>query len=220
MRGPSHVGAASGMHGRQYRPDERGVYLIHPDDVRPFERAVLSCLKIRRFFHEHNCGHSVATGNGDWRIKGKLGFIYAVPGTLDEPGREGFLLYCERETKQAWTWAKKLLSFCAGTQDGDTEGVLFLGQLPTPADAETIRDVIGVAKRPVYDEEVMARKRERGRQIGEGSAQNRPRPTSPHPWEVGETAAEIPVTSAGRNAKPRGLDFNDFWGRHFEESGS
>ena len=51
--------------------------------------------------------------NGDWRIKGKLGFIYAVPGTLDESGREGFQLYCERETKQAWTWSKKLLNFCA-----------------------------------------------------------------------------------------------------------
>ena len=38
MRAPSHVGSASGMDGRQYRPDARGVYLIHPDDVRPFER--------------------------------------------------------------------------------------------------------------------------------------------------------------------------------------
>jgi hypothetical protein len=27
--------------------------------------------------------------NDDWRIKGKLGFIYAIPGTLEEPGREG-----------------------------------------------------------------------------------------------------------------------------------
>src|ERR1700691_5245028 len=77
--------------------------------------------------------------SGDWRIKGRLGFIYAVPGTLDEPGREGFLLYCERETKQAWTWAKKFLSICTVTQDCDTEGVLFLGRLPTPAEAETIR---------------------------------------------------------------------------------
>jgi hypothetical protein len=27
--------------------------------------------------------------SGDWRIKGKLGFIYAVPGTLDELGVRG-----------------------------------------------------------------------------------------------------------------------------------
>ncbi len=120
--------------------------------------------------------------NGDWRIKGKLGFIYAVPGTLDEPGQESFQLYCERETKQAWTWAKKLLSFCAVSQDGDTEGVLFLGRLPTPAEAETIRDVLGVAKLPFYDEEVLAWKREQGRQMGERSAQNRLPPTSPHHW--------------------------------------
>jgi hypothetical protein len=140
--------------------------------------------------------------NGDWRIKGRLGFIYAIPGTLDEPGRERFLLYCERETKQAWTWAKKFLSICTVTQDGDTEGVLFLDRLPTPAEAETIRDVIGVAKRPVYDEEVMARKRERGRQIGEGLAQNRPRPTGPHPSEPAETAINIPTTTAGSDAEP------------------
>jgi hypothetical protein len=93
--------------------------------------------------------------NGDWRIKGKLGFIYAAPGTLDEPGQESFQLYCERETKQAWTWAKKLLSFSAVSQDGDTEGVLFLGRLPTPAEAETIQVVLGVAKLPFYDEEVL-----------------------------------------------------------------
>ena len=36
MVAPSHVGSASGMDGRQYRPDERGVSWIHPDDVRPF----------------------------------------------------------------------------------------------------------------------------------------------------------------------------------------
>jgi hypothetical protein len=133
--------------------------------------------------------------NSDWRIKGKLGFIYAVPGLLHEPSREGFQLYCDRETKQAWTWAKKLLSVCAVTQDGDTEGVLFLDRLPTPAEAETIRSVLGVAKRPVYNEEVLVRKREQGRQIGEGSAHNRPRPTKPHPLEPTETAIEIRTTS-------------------------
>jgi hypothetical protein len=132
---------------------------------------------------------------GHRRISGKLGLIYAVPGALDGPGRGGFQLYCERETKQAWTWAKKLLSFCAVTQDGDTEGVLFLDLPPNPAEAETIRDLLGVAKRPVYGEEVTAQKRERGRQIGEGSAPNRPRPTKPHPLKATDTAIGIPTTS-------------------------
>jgi len=75
--------------------------------------------------------------NGDWRIKGKLGFIYAVPGAISGPARQGFQLFCDRETKQAWTWAKKLLRFCALTQDGDTKGTLFLDRLPTEAEAET-----------------------------------------------------------------------------------
>jgi hypothetical protein len=138
--------------------------------------------------------------NGDWRIKGKLGLIYAVPGILGEPSREGFQLYCERETRQAWSWAKKLLSFCAVTQDGDTEGVLFLDPLPTSAEAETSRDVLGVAKRPVYGEEVIARKREQGRKIGESSAQNRSRSNSARRWVPTETAIGVSATSAGRDA--------------------
>ena len=30
---------------------------------------------------------------GDWAVFGKLGHIYAVPGTLDQPKTEGFLIY-------------------------------------------------------------------------------------------------------------------------------
>jgi hypothetical protein len=98
--------------------------------------------------------------------------------------------------------------------------LLFLNRLPTPAAVETLRDVIGVAKRPVYGEKVMARRRERGRQIGEGLAQNRlGQPACIYHRSLPRVVG-IPATSAGRNAKPRGLDFNDFWGRHFEESGS
>jgi len=63
------------------------------------------------------------------------------------------------------------------------------------------RDVLGVAKRPVYGEEVMAWKREQGRQIRDGSAQNRPRPTSLHPFGAAETAINIPTTSAGSDAE-------------------
>jgi hypothetical protein len=140
--------------------------------------------------------------NGDWRIKGKLGFIYTVPGPLHELALEGFQLYCDRETKQPWTWAKKLLCFCAVTQDGNTDGVLFLNRLPTPAEAETIRDLLGVAKRPVYGEEVMAQKRERGRQIGERSAQNRPRRKKPHPLQPTDKAIAIPATRAICRVKP------------------
>ncbi len=54
---------------------------------------------------------------GDWRITGRRGHIYAVCGA-----RGDFL----RESRQAWTWAKKLMRFCAVAQDGDTEGMLLM----------------------------------------------------------------------------------------------
>jgi hypothetical protein len=107
--------------------------------------------------------------SGGWRISGKLGHVYAVPGTLDRPMRPGFLIYCERDTGQAWTWAKKRLGFCAVMQDGNT---LFLDHLPTEAEAEILRDVIGITKRPVYSDDVLAAKRELGRRIGERSEEN------------------------------------------------
>lgn len=96
---------------------------------------------------------------GDWRINGKHGYIYAVPG--------GFQIYYrgapefEEGGPQAWTWAKKLLSFAVVTQDGDTEGMLFLGRLPTPAEAEIIRDKLHIKKRAEFSDEVLAQKRER-----------------------------------------------------------
>jgi hypothetical protein len=105
---------------------------------------------------------------GDWAVFGKLGHIYAIPGTLNRPNTEGFQIYFrgapefeEPSNSQAWTWAKKLLDpFCEVTQDGDTEGILFLDRLPTPAEAEVIRDKLTIRKRVEYDEETLARKRE------------------------------------------------------------
>lgn len=97
---------------------------------------------------------------GDWRITGKLGWIYAA-SALDAPDRPGFQIYCrcapefaEPTSSQAWTWAKKALAFCRVTQDGDMEGMLFLERLPTPTEAEIVRDKLGIPKkRDVSDEE-------------------------------------------------------------------
>ena len=66
----------------------------------------------------------------------------------------------------------------------------------------------------------MARKREHGRQIVEFRPKNGLDQPAPHTSEAAERVVEIPATSAGPNANPRGLDFNDFWGRHLKESGS
>lgn len=95
--------------------------------------------------------------NNDWRINGSAGHIYAVPGVPQRP-RPGYLMFCERETRMAWTYAKKALPFCLVTQDGGTEGCFFLDRLPDEAEAEAIRDTLGVRKRPAYSpEEIEAR---------------------------------------------------------------
>ena len=35
---------------------------------------------------------------GGWRINGRLGHFYAVPGTIDRPGVEGSPIYCLRHS--------------------------------------------------------------------------------------------------------------------------
>jgi hypothetical protein len=51
---------------------------------------------------------------GDPQINGKRDHIYAVP--------EGFQLYCVCESRKAWTYAKRALSFARVTQDGNEKG--------------------------------------------------------------------------------------------------
>jgi hypothetical protein len=124
---------------------------------------------------------------GDWQVRGKYGHIYAIPGTLDRPKAEGFqIFYSEdptyadaatftvdaslsskeqeaqiaRQMKLRWAYVKKALDFCGVTNDGDGEGMLFLDRLPTPEEAEVIRDKLGIRKRVEYDEDTLARKRE------------------------------------------------------------
>ena len=46
-----------------------------------------------------------------------------------------------------WTWFKKRLSFAEVTQGGDADGCFRLSRLPTTAEAEVIRDIIGMRKR-------------------------------------------------------------------------
>jgi hypothetical protein len=112
---------------------------------------------------------------GDWRLVGKLGHIYAIPGTLDRKGVEGFQIYFrgapefeEPTSSQAWTWAKKALAFCEVTNEGHDEGMLFLSRLPTAEEAEVIRDKLGIRKRVTYDEETLARKREQALMARQG----------------------------------------------------
>jgi hypothetical protein len=106
---------------------------------------------------------------GDWRVNGKFGHIFAVPGVLDRPTGEGFQIYYrgapefeEPNSSQGWTWAKKAMAFCAVANDGDGEGVLFLDRLPTPTEAEIIRDKLRIPKKRELSETELDRLRLQG----------------------------------------------------------
>lgn len=106
---------------------------------------------------------SEVTLKRDWvRGEGRTGDL-GVRGTTDRAGNDanviyrdgaGFLLYFttdetdDREPSgRPWNLAKAKLGFCQVTQDGDWEGCLHLDHLPTAAEAETIREVLGIRKR-------------------------------------------------------------------------
>lgn len=92
---------------------------------------------------------------GDWCIAGDHGHIYAVPGIPwgGMEKTEGFQFYCSRDTARAWGSAKKLLGFCRVTQDGDTEGMLFIGRFPTEIEAAVIRETLGIRKKRAIGED-------------------------------------------------------------------
>jgi hypothetical protein len=87
---------------------------------------------------------------GDWRVKGRQGQIYAVP--------EGFqLCYFARNGVsefdgegphlEDYAKAKRELVFCRLVQDGTGEGIFFLDRLPTPTEAEVIRETLVISKK-------------------------------------------------------------------------
>lgn len=94
---------------------------------------------------------------GDPRIKGSRGHVYASPG--------GFQFYHAATSKQAWTWAKKGLSFAKISQDGEEDGILFLERLPTETEAESLRSYLGIRKRIDLSVEEGARRRENGARL-------------------------------------------------------
>jgi hypothetical protein len=97
---------------------------------------------------------------GDYTIIGKLGHIY----TDDQ----GFLLYVTAPgSPRRWSLVKRRLAFCSLKQDGDDEGCLYLDRLPEPAEAELIREALGIRnRRHLSPEQLVAR-------MPLGSIQNR-----------------------------------------------
>jgi len=90
---------------------------------------------------------------GAWAICGKHGSIHTWGNG------KCWALYVTCNSGQQWTWAKKKLAFCSVTQDAEEEGVLRLDQLPTPAQAEAIRDALGIQKRREVSAGVLERLR-------------------------------------------------------------
>jgi hypothetical protein len=90
---------------------------------------------------------------GAWAIRGSRGTIHTWGD-----GRS-WVLFVACRSALHWTYTKRRLSFCTVTQDCDDEGCLRLGQLPTPEQAEFIRDILGVRKRMEFDPEQLEHRR-------------------------------------------------------------
>jgi hypothetical protein len=89
---------------------------------------------------------------GDHAIRGKFGHVYT--------DGDGYLLCVHtNESARRWFAIKGKLSFCRLTQDGDDAGALHLDHLPTPAEAELIRDALGIRKRRELTPEALAKAR-------------------------------------------------------------
>jgi hypothetical protein len=91
---------------------------------------------------------------GDWLIEGTHGHVY-VDGA-------GFLACVFPGSTRGWNVAKAKLGRFRASQDGDQEGCIQVRE-PTPAEAETLRQVIGVRRRrhlaPAQREAAIARLR-------------------------------------------------------------
>lgn len=100
---------------------------------------------------------------GDWVIEGRHGRVYAVPGSVRRPLQEGFQIYVPCSSVREWSYAKKAFApFTDLDNDGDDEGMVFLAHLPTPAEAEIIRQYTGIPKKRDVSDEERARLRSMG----------------------------------------------------------
>jgi hypothetical protein len=84
---------------------------------------------------------------GAWRITGKFGSVHTWGDD------KTWVLWVGCRSGLHWTHTKKRLDFCTVTQDGWDEGCLRLHHLPTPDQAEALRDILGLRKRTEYSAE-------------------------------------------------------------------
>jgi hypothetical protein len=88
----------------------------------------------------------------DYQITGKHGHVLTDGSTY---------LYVTG-TVQRWKKAKRQLAAATVTQDGEEGGILRLDRLPTVAEAELIRDLIGIRKRRHMTPEAISKLEQRG----------------------------------------------------------
>jgi hypothetical protein len=83
--------------------------------------------------------------DGLWTLRGRPGCYASSWGD----GKSWQLVVAPEDeiSPLQWTWFRKRLPFAEVTQDGEADGCLRLSRLPTPAEAELIRDIIGLRKR-------------------------------------------------------------------------
>jgi hypothetical protein len=100
---------------------------------------------------------------GDYQITGKLGhvladgagyFLYATTPERDRRDPDGKIR--TYGSPRRWTNVKRRLTFARLIQEGDDEGVFRPDRLPTPAEADAIRDVIGIRRRRHMTAEALA----------------------------------------------------------------
>jgi hypothetical protein len=107
------------------------------------------------FVDAAGCGSSALRRDeyGDWRVEGRYGHIYAVPGLLREGlrDRQGFLIFLScasyEAASRAWAFAKEGMSFAVLIADGDDEGIFFLDRVPTGSEAAIILRRVGIRRR-------------------------------------------------------------------------
>jgi hypothetical protein len=97
---------------------------------------------------------------GDLAIIGKSGWIYP-------DGDASFMLYVETSYRdyngelvegsvRRWSNIKDRLGFCQVTVDADSDGTLRLDRLPTPVEADAIREALGIKRRRYLTAEALA----------------------------------------------------------------
>jgi hypothetical protein len=96
-----------------------------------------------------------------WCITGTRGRIYT--------GGDGrtWVVHVQCRSARRWSAVRaKLATFATITQDGDDEGLARLHDLPTPEQAEVIREALGIRKRVAVSTEQGSRLRELAKAFG------------------------------------------------------